>query len=196
MSSTINYFNKSHIKNNNSFLIIGSYKKSFVVKDILHNLDIIYGCVVTNKSDYVSWCKPQYCFSQLNQQLMSEYKNIQMKYKQKSFLFIDVINGTNLFQKTYIKEFMFMHQCYNTSIIIAADNICDVDVNNITYIIILKEDNEEKRLKIYSLFVPVFGTYENFSNVMNTLTYRKSLIIENNNYCIYLSYLRCVKLLF
>lgn len=147
----MNYFNKSHIKNNNSFVILGMYKKSFIIKDILHNLDISYGCVISRTKNYSSWCKYEYYFSQLSQQLINDYKNIQMDYKQKSFVLIDMNNDCNILEKSYIKEFIVTHQYYNTSIIIANDNIANI--------IILKEENEEKRLKIYSLFIHIFKTF-------------------------------------
>lgn len=186
----MNYFDKSYIKNNNSFLILGTHKKSFIIKDIIAHSNINYGFIITRSNDYNTIFQQNYRFPHLYQQTITEFKDIQNKYKYKSIIIIDSNENTKLINDKSVKELFYTHQCFNTSIIFTLDKAQDIDTNNMSYIIILKEDNKERRIGIYNMFITIFKTFETFDNIMNQLTYRHVLIIQHDTYYIYSAYLQ------
>ena len=119
-----------------------------------------------------------------------------MKYKYKSIIIVDSDDNSKLITEQYIKELFYTHQCYNTSLIFTLEKPQNIDTNNISHIIILKEDNREKRINIYNMFIPIFKTFETFNELMNKLSYRHSLMIHNGSYYIYLSYMQYATSLF
>lgn len=104
--------------------------------------------------------------------------------KTRSLIFDDVIYENNIFSNNTFLELFTNNRQLNINTIVALSYLQRININNIDYIFILRENNQSNRKRIFDSFGRVFNSFEEFNNILDyysNLNKYNCLVIKCNS---------------
>lgn len=104
--------------------------------------------------------------------------------KTRNLIFDDVIYKNNIFSNKTFLELLMNNKQLNINNIFALSYLHRVNINNIDYIFILRENNESNRKRIFDSFGKFFNSFEEFNNILDyywNLNKYNCLVIKCNS---------------
>jgi len=189
---TDDFFNRLLFIPNNTFFIIGTNNKNYIIKDILYLLkDISFGVVMSTNQLYDSFFHKNLIFPTFNQKVIDKLIKRQKTKNNNTLLIIDTNNNKLLLTKSYFHDLIRACEPHNITLLFFLDDLIDVKykIKTISYVLFLKEINELNNKAIYQNFEYLFNGQKDFAYAMNKLTNSHSLLIYQNEFFYFRNYL-------